>query len=89
MDGISILIPLQRQFASDGVYKIAVSSRDATGNSPENINYDDKTILFRVDSTAPEITSVTGPRILLSMQQSRQLNTQSMTRLDLRPYRFM
>ena len=47
-------------FASDGVYKIAVSSRDATGNSPENNNYDDKTILFRVDSTAPEITSVTG-----------------------------
>lgn len=47
-------------FSSDGVYKIAVSSKDAAGNIPENNNYDDKNILFRVDSTAPEITSVTG-----------------------------
>lgn len=47
-------------FESDGVYKIAVSSEDATGNNPENDNYDDKNILFRVDSTVPEITSVTG-----------------------------
>ena len=40
--------------------RISVSSKDATGNSPETTNFEDKDILFRVDSTAPEINSVTG-----------------------------
>lgn len=47
-------------FASDGVYKMVASSKDEAGNTPENTNYEDQSILFRVDSTAPELTSVTG-----------------------------
>lgn len=47
-------------FKNDGVYKISISSRDATGNQPENSNYADKSIQFKVDSTAPEISSIVG-----------------------------
>ena len=47
-------------FKEDGVYKINVSSEDAAGNKPENANYDENNILFRYDTTAPEITSITG-----------------------------
>lgn len=50
----------KENFASDGVYKMVVSSEDEAGNTPENTNYEDQSILFRVDSTAPELTSVTG-----------------------------
>lgn len=50
----------KENFSSDGVYKIFISSEDATGNFPENTNYEDLGILFRVDSRAPEITSIVG-----------------------------
>lgn len=47
-------------FKTDGVYKISVSSEDATGNTPENSNYEDMGMSFRVDSTPAEITSIVG-----------------------------
>lgn len=50
----------KENFTSDGVYKISISSEDATGNTPENNNYEDKLIVFRVDNTVPEITSIVG-----------------------------
>ncbi len=50
----------KENFILDGIYKISISSTDATGNKPENSNFEDKNILFYVDSTVPEITSITG-----------------------------
>ena len=47
-------------FALDGIYKISISSQDATGNTPENNRYEDLGIVFRVDSTKPELTSIVG-----------------------------
>ena len=50
----------KENFILDGIYKISISSTDATGNKPENSNFADKNILFYVDSTVPEITSIVG-----------------------------
>lgn len=50
----------KENFEKDGVYKINVSSEDAAGNKPENTNYEENNILFRYDTTAPEIANVTG-----------------------------
>lgn len=50
----------KENFAGDGVYKLAVSSQDATGNTPETASFEDKNVKFYVDSTAPEINSITG-----------------------------
>ena len=59
-------------FSADGVYKMVVSSKDTAGNTPENTNYEDQAILFRVDSTPPELTSITG-------LEDRYINAQNLT----------
>lgn len=45
-------------FASDGVYKIAVSSKDNTGNSPENTNYDDNQTFYKEFEIPAELERV-------------------------------
>ncbi|WP_040214926.1 hypothetical protein [Clostridium polynesiense] len=47
-------------FERDGIYKVVVSSEDEAGNKPETINYDGGEVLFRVDTTSPEISSIRG-----------------------------
>lgn len=50
----------KENFDGDGIYKLSVSSRDEAGNTPENGSSGQAPIVFWVDSTAPEITGVTG-----------------------------
>ncbi len=47
-------------FAKDGVYSITVASEDEVGNKPETSNYEELDAMFRVDSVAPEFTSIKG-----------------------------
>lgn len=44
----------------DGIYKVYVGSEDTVGNKSENISYDESSVLFRLDHTAPTIKSVSG-----------------------------
>ena len=61
-------------FVIDGVYKVSISSKDATGNAPENSNYEGKNIVFRVDTTKPEITSVVGLEVNSYNQEAITVN---------------
>lgn len=47
-------------FNADGVYKVSVSSKDNATHNSETLTYDDLSVEFRVDTTAPEITNITG-----------------------------
>ena len=51
-------------FKQDGVYKMAVFSKDKNGNTSENVpdrtNHKQNLAVFSVDSTSPEITSISG-----------------------------
>lgn len=47
-------------FEKDGVYRITVASEDEVGNKPETSNYEELDAMFRVDSVAPEFTSIEG-----------------------------
>ncbi len=46
-------------FKKDGVYTIRISSKDAASITSQTVDYDICSATFRVDSTPPEITSVT------------------------------
>lgn len=46
--------------AIDGIYKIYIASEDEVGNKSENINYKDADVIFRLDTTAPALKSVSG-----------------------------
>ncbi|MCC8141843.1 MAG: Ig-like domain repeat protein [Lachnospiraceae bacterium] len=45
----------KENFEKDGVYKMSISSKDEAGNTADNTKAAGTDILFRVDSTAPEI----------------------------------
>ena len=47
-------------FAKDGIYQVSVSSADEAGNEPNSMDYYEKPILFRVDSTKPEMEVMQG-----------------------------
>ena len=46
-------------FTKDGVYSVIISSKDTSGNIPENTS-EDRKIRFAVDNTAPELPSIIG-----------------------------
>lgn len=60
-------------FLQDGIYQISIASKDEAGNESETMNYEDKRIMFRVDTTAPEITDITGLEHSLVKDKSQKV----------------
>lgn len=48
----------RKNFEKDGIYQVSVSSADEAGNKPDSMDYYQKPILFRVDSTNPEVNFI-------------------------------
>ena len=49
-----------KNFEEDGIYRIAIASEDTAGNKPETINFEEGDVMFRIDTTPAEITSIRG-----------------------------
>lgn len=49
----------RENFTQDGIYTVVVSTKDAAGNVPENTS-EEYAIRFSIDTTAPELVSVSG-----------------------------
>ena len=47
-------------FREDGVYRLKISSRDTSGNSPETHRYNGGELVFTVDGTPPDLQAVQG-----------------------------
>ncbi|MGN0363586.1 MAG: hypothetical protein ACI4ET_12180 [Bilifractor sp.] len=45
----------RKNFTKDGIYQVSVSSADEAGNEPDSMDYYKRPIIFRVDSTDPEV----------------------------------
>ena len=61
-------------FAEDGIYQLAVASEDMAGNKPETANFEECDVLFRVDTTPPEIQNVTGLEHAIVNAESQNVN---------------
>ncbi|MGO5202573.1 hypothetical protein ACTQ3A_06135 [Bilifractor sp. LCP21S3_F8] len=48
----------RKNFEKDGIYQVSVSSADEAGNKPDSMDYYQKPIFFRVDSTNPEVNFI-------------------------------
>lgn len=67
----------KENFIKDGVYDVVISSKDTAGNVPENTS-EDLAIRFAVDTTAPELPSITGLENAIVKANSITVNLSAM-----------